>query len=67
MAEKRRWERRRITCREARRETNLLIEWRDRDGREVLSGMSCDNPLLQGLDNRDCKWSCWEEISGEKG
>ena len=63
MGKKSRWERRRIACKETGIETNLLIEWRDEEGKEVLKGVSCDNPRLQDLDNRDCKWTCWEGLS----
>jgi hypothetical protein len=66
MSKKNRWERKRITCKETGLETNLLIEWLDEKGTEILNGVSCDNPQLQGIDNQDCKWSCWEGISKDE-
>ena len=53
---------RKIECPEEKREARLLIEWRKVEGKDVLNSISCDNPLLAGLDNWDCKWSCWDKI-----
>jgi hypothetical protein len=59
------WEVRQRRCADAECVANLLLEWRDLQGRSVLTGVSCDNPRLRDLDNWDCSGSCWEEIADE--
>jgi hypothetical protein len=59
------WETRQMKCPEEGRMANLLIEWRDEEGKTVLKSLGCDNPRLRDLDNWECQWSCWEKIAGE--
>ncbi|MFC2173076.1 hypothetical protein ACFLU6_10660 [Acidobacteriota bacterium] len=66
MAKKSRWEKHQIQCQEENRLANLLIEWCEENGGEVLNSVSCDNPKLAGLDNWECKWSCWKQILEDK-
>jgi len=67
MGTRKRWLRQQITCKEADRETTLLIEWRYSGKRRTLHGISCDNPRLHDIDNWDCKWSCWKRITKGEG
>jgi hypothetical protein len=59
------WTTARVKCPEGNYEARLLLEW-DSEGNEVLKGISCDNPQFAGLDNWDCKWSCWQKMKSEK-
>ncbi len=61
-----RWEMCRVTCPEEKVDTELLLEWREDDGKKVLNSISCKNPKLMDLKPEDCHWSCWEEIEKEK-
>ena len=60
-----RWEKCRITCPEEKVEAELLVEWREEDGKLVANSISCNNPKLMDLKPADCQWSCWEAV--EKG
>ena len=60
-----RWTTEKLRCPEGDYEARLLLEW-DVDGNRVLKGISCDNPRFAGLDNWDCKWTCWEKMKGAK-
>ncbi len=55
------WTTLRVKCPEGNYEARLLLEW-DAGGNKVLKGISCDNPKFAGLDNWDCKWSCWQKM-----
>ena len=61
MAAKSRWIKRTMKCPEGDYEAELLIEVREKDGIEVLNSVQCNNPKFRGLDNWDCRWSCWEK------
>jgi hypothetical protein len=60
-----RWTTQKVRCPEGDYEARLLLEW-DPDGNRVLKGISCDNPRFAGLDNCDCKWSCWQKMKAGK-
>ena len=60
-----RWLRRHIECPEGKGKHDLLIELHDDRGKEVVSAISCDNPLLEDFAGGDCEWSCWEEVTEE--
>ena len=62
MAEKSRWVKRCLKCPEGDYEAELLVELRDEKGEEAVRSIQCNNPRLAGLDNWDCKWSCWEKL-----
>ena len=55
-----------VICPEDKIDANLLLEWREEDGKRVLNSISCDNPKLMDLKPQDCNWSCWEEIEKTK-
>jgi hypothetical protein len=59
------WTTERVKCPEGNYEARLLLEW-DSGGNRVLKGISCDNPQFAGLDNWDCKWSCWQKMKSGK-
>lgn len=65
MEQKTRREKCRVKCPEDKIETELLLEWQEKDGEKRLTGVSCKNPKLMDLKPQDCRWSCWEQI--EKG
>lgn len=65
MKQKTRWEKCRIKCPEERLETDLLLEWYEKEGKKVLNSINCSNPKLMDLKPSDCQWTCWEMI--EKG
>jgi hypothetical protein len=59
-----RWEKKKISCPESMRPAYLMVEWRmQKDGRDVISSVHCDNPNLHNLGGGDCTWSCWEKLS----
>jgi hypothetical protein len=58
-----RWEQRDITCPEGKGEGHLLVEWKERRGKQVIESISCDNASLKDLSGTDCKWSCWKKES----
>jgi hypothetical protein len=59
-----RWEKKRIQCPESMRPAYLMVEWRmEKDGKDVISTVSCDNPNLHDLGGGDCTWSCWEKLA----
>jgi hypothetical protein len=62
MKDKIRRECRKIRCPEEDRTADLLIEWREQDGGEVIASVRCDNPRLRDLDNWDCRWTCMEAL-----
>jgi hypothetical protein len=62
MADKIRRECRQIRCPEEDRTADLMIEWREENGKEVLNSVHCDNPRLADLDNWDCRWTCMETL-----
>ena len=43
-------------------EAELLVEWREKEGKLVANSISCNNPKLMDLKPIDCQWSCWEEV-----
>jgi hypothetical protein len=51
-----------VVCPEDKIDAELLLEWREKDGKKVLKGVSCNNPKLMDLKPQDCNWACWEEI-----
>ena len=65
MQQKSKWEKCRINCPEDNVEAELLVEWREEEGRLVPNSISCNNPKLMDLKPADCQWSCWEEIEKE--
>jgi hypothetical protein len=60
-----RWETRQFRCPEQEMVANLLIQWRETEGKPALNGVSCDNPRLKDLDNWECGWACWQQIASE--
>ena len=62
MQQKSKWEKCRINCPEDKVEAELLVEWREEEGRLVPHSISCNNPKLMDVKPVDCQWSCWEEI-----
>jgi hypothetical protein len=60
-----RWTTEKVKCPEGDHEARLLIELAP-DGSGEVKGISCDNPEFAGLDNWDCKWSCWEKMKAKK-
>jgi hypothetical protein len=60
-----RWKTEKVKCPEGEYEARLLLELAA-DGTGKLKGISCDNPNFAGIDNWDCKWSCWERIKAIK-
>jgi hypothetical protein len=54
------WEKCRIKCPEEKVDAELLVEWREQDGKLVPNSISCNNPKLMDLKPVDCKWTCWE-------
>ena len=66
MPEKVRWTTHRIKCPEQKDESSLLAEWREKNGKEVLNSISCDNIQLKDLSGSDCHWTCWEKIAQGK-
>ena len=68
MKQKSRWEKCQIKCPEEKIDTELLLEWREENGKKVLKSASCKNTKLMDLKPEDCQWSCWEEFEkGSKG
>lgn len=59
------WKTENVKCPEGGYEARLLIEL-DREGAGKIKGISCDNPRFAGLDNWDCRWSCWDKIKVSK-
>jgi hypothetical protein len=59
------WTRRQVPCKEAKGKSNLLIEWQEKDGKEIVHSIICDNPQLGDFHIWECGWSCWEKISEE--
>jgi hypothetical protein len=55
-----------MKCPEEHIETDLLLEWQEKDGKKVLSSVSCDNSKLMDLTPQDCEWSCWEVVEKKK-
>jgi len=66
MQQKSKWEKCRINCPEDKVEAELLVEWREEEGRLVPNSISCNNPKLMDLKPVDCQWSCWEEVEKTK-
>jgi hypothetical protein len=62
MEDKIRRESRKFRCPDEDRDAQLLIEWREEDGKEVIASVHCDNPRLSDLDNWDCRWTCMEAL-----
>lgn len=60
------WTMRQVPCKDTRGKSNLLVEWEEKDGREVVHAIHCDNPQLGDFHLWDCEWSCWEKIAKEK-
>ena len=67
MWKKTRWVKHHLQCPETKCETSLLVEWRKESGKEVVNGIVCNHPQLENYHGWDCRWCCWEEISGKKG
>ena len=65
MQQESKWEKCRITCPEDKVEAELLVEWREKEGKLVPNSISCNNPKLMDLKPIDCQWSCWEEIESK--
>ena len=65
MSEKKTVETIELECSEEQRTARLMIEWTEEDGTRKLTGVQCDNPRLQTLDNWQCEWSCWEKVKRE--
>jgi len=61
-----RWEKCWITCPEEKVEAELLVEWREKEGKLVANSISCSNPKLMDLKPAECTWSCWEEVEKAK-
>jgi hypothetical protein len=59
-------EMRQIECPEEKRTANVYLEWEDSWDKPMLNGICCDNPRLRDIDNWECEWSCWEQITGEE-
>jgi hypothetical protein len=57
-----RQESRKFKCLEEDRIADLMIEWRHKDGKEVIAGVYCDNPRLRDLGNWDCRWTCLDAL-----
>jgi hypothetical protein len=57
----------RVNCPEDNVDTELLLEWQEKDGKKLLNSIRCDNPKLMDLNPEDCQWSCWEEIEKDNG
>lgn len=55
-------ESRKFRCPDEDRIADLMIEWREKDGREVIASVHCDNPRLRDLDNWDCRWTCLDAL-----
>ena len=66
MTRQAKWEKRNIQCPEGKGEGELLTEWQNENGKEILTGISCNNPKLRDLSGEDCNWSCWKEVSKKK-
>ena len=66
MKQKSRWEKCRMKCPEENLETDLLLEWHEKDGKKILNSASCGNTKLMDLKPQDCGWSCWEVIEKKK-
>lgn len=66
MGETHRWVKLQIECPKEKGMSELLLEWHDEEGTEVLNSMSCDNPKLRDLSGQDCDWACWESVSEKK-
>jgi len=62
MEEDRRWEKCRIACPEQEGEAELFLEWRRKEGKEVLYSSSCKNLKLLDLSGSDCEWTCWDVL-----
>jgi hypothetical protein len=60
------WTRQQVSCKENKARFNLLIEWQEKDGKEVIQAIYCDNSKLGDYHLSDCDWSCWEKFSAEK-
>ena len=56
------WTTCRIDCPEDRGTGGLLLEWTEKEGKPVLTGVHCDNPHLKDLGGGDCGWSCWDRL-----
>ena len=65
MKQKSRWEKCQIKCPEDKIETELLLEWREKKGKKILTSVSYKNPKLVDLKPADSHWSCSQEF--EKG
>ena len=65
MQQESKWEKCRITCPEDKVEAELLVEWREKEGKLVPNSISCNNSKLMDLKPVDCQWSCWEEIESK--
>ena len=46
MQQESKWEKCRITCPEDKVEAELLVEWREKEGKLVPNSISCNNPKL---------------------
>jgi hypothetical protein len=55
-------ESRKFRCPDEDRIAELMIEWRQEDGKEVIASVHCDNPRLRDLDNWDCRWTCLDAL-----
>ena len=65
MGKQSRWVKRHIECPEGKGENDLLIEFQDDRGKEVVRAISCHNPLLEDFAGGTCGWSCWQEVREE--
>jgi len=62
-----RWVKRQVQCPQDMRPSYLLVEYNmEKDGKESLRSVSCDNPYLREYGGGDGEWSCWEKLSAEK-
>ena len=62
MTERSKWITRKMKCPEGDYKAELLVELWQEEGDEMVKSIHCNNPRLSGLDNWDCRWSCWEKI-----
>jgi hypothetical protein len=62
MESKTRRESRKFRCPDENRVADLMIEWRRKEGKEVVESVHCDNPRLRDLDNWDCRWTCLDAL-----
>jgi len=66
MQQESKWEKCWITCPEDNVDAELLVEWREKDGKLAAKSISCNNPKLMDLKPVDCQWSCWKEIENKE-